>query len=179
VSASALLWDDPLLGIYRKEQKVRFGPGCWRRIGKRYARLKSGLAEQPEGKAGSIRNARALIDLLALKMEAVQAADEACKLRSRAGFARARRLAARAAAATMSFEKAYRKTWYARNKTFGYEVMQIRLAGQTARWRELAMRLKDLEAGRIDSIPELEEKTAAPAGLQGTYHFLATASVYF
>ncbi len=179
MSASALLWDDPLLGIYRKEQEVCFGPGYWRRIEKRYARLKAGLAGRPDGKAGSISNARALIDLLVLKIEANQAVATAYRLHNQAAFANARKLVARVAATTTSFAKAYRKTWYARNKTFGYEVMQIRLAGQTARWHELARRLKDLESGRIDSIPEIEERTAAPAGMQNTYHFLATASVYF
>jgi len=47
-----------------------------------------------------------------------------------------------------------------------------------ARWRELDLRLKDLAGGKIDAIPELEEKTVEIAGVRDKYHFLATASVY-
>ena len=81
--------------------------------------------------------------------------------------------------AVSAFEKSYRQLWYARNKTFGYEVMQIRLAGQAARWRELDLRLKELAGGKNSTIPELEEKTVANVRVKRQYHFLATASVYF
>ena len=91
----------------------------------------------------------------------------------------ARKIIAKLVAAFAKFEQNYRAQWYERNKTFGYEVMQIRLAGQAARWRELDRRLRDLAAGKIKSIPELEEKTVKRAGVHGTYQFLATASVYF
>ncbi len=179
ISASSLLWDDPLLGIYRKEQELHFGRGYWLRIEKHYARLKLRLERYPDGGAGSIANIRSLIGLLMLKIRACRAATEACASGDSKKTARAQRAIARVIGATTDFEKQYRKLWYARNKTFGYEVMQIRLAGQAARWSELDLRLKEFAEGKIAGIPELEERTARPVGIQGSYHFLATASVYF
>jgi hypothetical protein len=179
ISAPALLWDDPLLGIYRKEQETHFGPGYWGRMEKHYRRLEAALAKYPQGAAGDIRLIRRLIMLLRLKIQAGRAVAAAYTLRDRKKTARARKLIGKLIRAVADFEKQYRQLWYDRNKTFGYEVMQIRLAGQAARLAELDRRLKQLAAGEIASIPELEEKTRKPAGFRGTYQFLATASVYF
>ncbi|MDD5677581.1 MAG: beta-N-acetylhexosaminidase [Kiritimatiellae bacterium] len=179
VSATAVLWDDPLLGIYRKDQEVNFGPGFWHRIAKHYRGLETALRKYPDGGAGSIRNIRGLIALLQSKIQANLAVAGAYGTRNKKQLASARKLIAKTIRATADFEKSCRKLWYVRNKTFGYEVMQIRLAGQAARWRELDQRLQDLADEKIDSIPELEEKTVERVGINSTYHFLATASVYF
>jgi len=61
----------------------------------------------------------------------------------------------------------WRRQWLARNKPFGLETLQIRLAGQAARYRELAQRLDDFIKGRIDSIPELTQGAAGDAGSIG------------
>lgn len=120
-----------------------------------------------------------MIALLQIKIQTNLAVAGAYGTRNKKQLADARKLIAKTIRATADFEKNCRKLWYERNKTFGYEVMQIRLAGQAARWRELDRRLQDLAGGKIDSIPELEEKTVEPVGTNSTYRFLATASVYF
>ena len=179
VSAPLVLWDDPLLGIYRKDQAINCGPGFWRRMEKHYGRIKAALSGYPAGNAGNIALVRELAALLRLKIEASLAVEAAYGRRDKRKIAGARKIIAKLVAAFAKFEQNYRAQWYERNKTFGYEVMQIRLAGQAARWRELDRRLRDLAAGKIKSIPELEEKTVKRAGVHGTYQFLATASVYF
>jgi len=179
ISAPALLWDDPLLGIYRKEQEINFGPGFWHRIEKHYGRIETTLNKYPDGGAGSIRNIRELVALLKMKIQTNLAVANAYETRNRKKTANARKLITKMIKAVSAFEKSYRQLWYARNKTFGYEVMQIRLAGQAARWRELDLRLKELAGGKNSTIPELEEKTVANVGVNSQYHFLATASVYF
>jgi hexosaminidase len=178
ISAPALLWDDPLLGIYYKEQEVNFGPDFWQRIKDHYAYIERELQKHPRGRAGNIRLAAGMAGLLKTKISAKLSVDRAYKTRRKEDMAEAKELAAKVVKALQTFEKHYRKQWYERNKTFGYEVMQIRFAGQAARWKELILRLSELEDGEISSIPELEEKTAEPAGVHNSYRFIATASVY-
>lgn len=55
-----------------------------------------------------------------------------------------------------SFHKAYRNLWYKENKTFGFEVHDVRLGGLMQRMKSCAERLQDLYDGKIDSIEELE-----------------------
>ena len=159
VSAAPLLWDDPLLGIYRKDMAAAHGPAHWPKMESHYAAIEAKLQGLPRGGAGDVRLAKELASLLKMK---IRAAASPAVDSSRA-----------MAKATEEFEERYRALWYERNKTFGYEVMQIRLAGQAARWRELARRLESHEA-----ISELDETVAAPAGVNHSYRSLATASVY-
>ena len=52
----------------------------------------------------------------------------------------------------------FRKMWYKSFKPFGFEVIQIRQAGQKARLQEAQLRINDFIAGKIDKIEELEDK---------------------
>lgn len=56
-----------------------------------------------------------------------------------------------------NLEESFRKVWMSHNKSNGYEKIQIRLAGQRERWRELSRRLKELVEGRVTVIPEFDE----------------------
>ena len=78
------------------------------------------------------------------KIRANLSVADAYGTRNKKKLANARKLIAKTIRTVTDFEKSYRKLWYARNKTFGYEVTQIRLAGQAARWREFHLRLKEL-----------------------------------
>ena len=179
VSAEYLLWDDPLLGIYRKDCETVFGTDFWKKQEKRYGEIASRLRDCPEGGAGNVRLAGALANLLALRIRASLTVDEALHQREKAR--EAKDLALTVADAVERFEANYRKQWYRRNKTYGYEVMQIRLAGQAARWKELSRRLQELADGVADTIPEVAERIAEPIGVETEckYRFLATASVDF
>jgi hypothetical protein len=63
-----------------------------------------------------------------------------------------------------------------RNKPQGYEVLQIRLAQQTQRHRELVRRIEELLAGEVNSIPELDDRPVTTHRLPGTWRFLASGS---
>jgi hexosaminidase len=172
ISAPALLWDDPLLGIYRKDRAIEKAPDFWPRMAAHYQTIAARLRGLRRGGAGDLRLAQELASLLADKIETTLAVEQA----PRAPGTRQRVLAL--ARQVERFERHYRAVWYARNKPQGYEVMQIRLAGQAARWRELGRRLQDLADGICDSIPELTERPRVPALPDRTYKSLATASVY-
>jgi len=177
VSAEMLLWDDPLLGIYWKDCETRHGAEFWKTQETRYDEIASRLCDRPEGGAGNVPRARELAALLVKKIRAELLAEEALQQREKAR--EAMDAATAVADAVDEFEVHYREQWYRRNKTFGYEVMQIRLAGQVARWRELSRRLKDLADGATDTIPELTERISEPIGTKCQYRYLATPSTDF
>jgi hypothetical protein len=54
-------------------------------------------------------------------------------------------------------DNSFRTQWLRRNKPFGLEALQIRLAGPARRCQELADRLEELLSGKIESIPEFDE----------------------
>ncbi len=54
--------------------------------------------------------------------------------------------------------ESFRAMWIAVFKPFGFEVMQIRNAGQIARWHELQRTLLEYSSGKLSTIAELDEK---------------------
>jgi len=81
-------------------------------------------------------------------------------------------------AALDRLDEAFRAQWLRRNKPFGLEVIQIRFAGQKRRYQELAQRIGEFLAGRIDRIEELENLPDQPLtnGLRGEYRALAAGT---
>ena len=68
----------------------------------------------------------------------------------------------------------FRDQWFRGYKSYGLEIMQIRLAGLRERYTELARRIGELLDGRIDRIDELELRPET-AGLGETrYRMIAT-----
>lgn len=60
---------------------------------------------------------------------------------------------------TKAFYRAFRHQWFAENKANGFEVHDIRIGGLITRMQSCRDRLADYQAGRIPSIPELDENT--------------------
>ena len=56
------------------------------------------------------------------------------------------------------FYRVYRAHWMAENKVFGLEVVDYHLAGLVARCGAAIERVEDYLAGRVDSLPELEQE---------------------
>ena len=56
------------------------------------------------------------------------------------------------------FYYAYRNQWYTEKKPHGFDVQDIRIGGLMARIKNCCDRLVAYRDGKIDSIPELEEK---------------------
>lgn len=59
---------------------------------------------------------------------------------------------------TEEFHRAFRTQWYTENKPHGFDVQDHRLGGLLQRMRSCMERLQDYRDGRIEAIPELEEK---------------------
>lgn len=55
------------------------------------------------------------------------------------------------------FIVAFRRQWYAENKTFGFSTQELRLGGLRERLVSTAMRLNDYVNGKIERIEELEQ----------------------
>ena len=71
----------------------------------------------------------------------------------------------------------FRKNWMRRNKPFGYEVIQIRLAGLCARYEELETRLGEYLAGTVATIPELDGNLTPPDSYLPGLSYRDTATV--
>ncbi len=56
------------------------------------------------------------------------------------------------------FYQSYRRIWLATNKPYGWELQSVRFAGLTERLKDCRVRILDYLSGKIDCIPELEEK---------------------
>jgi hypothetical protein len=70
----------------------------------------------------------------------------------------------------------WRRGWMRRNKPQGYEVIQLRLAQQATRHRELARRIDELLTGEVTTIPELEDRPREAKGMGVGWRFLASGS---
>ena len=85
--------------------------------------------------------------------------------------------AAEVATACERLETSWRRGWMRRNKPQGYEVLQLRLAQQAIRHREVARRIEELLSGTVTAIPELDERMPEAHGMGGGWRFLASGSV--
>lgn len=171
----AILWDDPLLQIYWKEQASAHGEGYWPRVISMFDELLAAVGDAPSGPpplAGDPAHAHCLLEVLVGKLKLM------CGLR-RANCDAAFRRALLASgdfekldAALAGLEESFRRHWYGRGRVAGFEVMQIRLAGQRRRWEEAKRLLSEGAA-----IAEIDE--AAPSGgVFNQYKFYATASYF-
>ena len=73
---------------------------------------------------------------------------------------------------------AFREQWLRSFKSFGIELMQIRLGGLVERCHELERTLEELTSGAIDAIPELEVTGETIGFLPFTYHEVATGCFF-
>ena len=170
---SAILWDDPLMMIGASSLQAETAPAdsagfvCdWAALPHRLryiSHILSRTPETPEGMGGSIPYARALLDVLLAKIELCNALISAWDNppKQRRGAVRALALKMRTYLTAMeAFAAEHRLMWMSRNRPQGYETIQIRLAGAIERARECMRRTADYGAGRIDTIPELDDALA-------------------
>ncbi|NLB60722.1 MAG: beta-N-acetylhexosaminidase, partial [Lentisphaerae bacterium] len=161
-SGPAVLWDDPLLGIYLHNLRAT-RPAAWAKLDSRYRRLALQLAPwRQETGAGSIEHAWRLANLLALKTRLHRQLCTAYFNQDRRALSRIRRDIPAVMTALAEVADSFRTNWLRRYKPFGLEVLQIRLAGLQARLAELTDRLDDYQAGCIEVIEELEANHRAP-----------------
>ncbi len=179
VNARMLLWDDPLLGMYRRsllarESKRGFDPAAY------YADLATELAAfaaLDTGQAGSVEFAYQLAKTLSLKaavydrLIAAYAGGDKEALRDLAG----KEIQALIAELKTLWER-HRQVWMAQNKAFGFEVQCVRYGGLLLRLEEVAMRIQEYLAGEVAEIEELALPVSPLPEHFGRYRSVATAS---
>ena len=74
--------------------------------------------------------------------------------------------------------EAFRVQWKRNFKSFGMELMQIRLGGLSERYRELGRTLDELVHGQIDSIGELEVMIKPGCFIPHQYYRVATSGFF-
>ena len=164
IRTAGLLWDDPLLGRFHHEG-LAGTEHEWPELARRFGSLSDSLLPFcDEHAAGDLRHAALLADFLHRKVRLRLRVDDAYFRRDRAALGAAIVEIPVLVARLDDLARSWRRQWLERNKPFGLEGLQIRLAGQAARYRELEQRLDDFIAGRIDSIPELKQRSAAATG---------------
>lgn len=180
--AQSILWDDPLLGIHlqhlRTADKNKFeaAEGYFTDLAAQFGQL----AQTDSGQAGSLKHAHLLVELLKQKcgiskrLIAAYSAKDSDALKS---------LQVEIETIQHSIEavsQSFRRIWLYKNKIFGLEVLQIRMAGQKSRFVELSTRIQEFLDGQIESIPELDANLPTAPGshntLSGNYNRIATAS---
>ena len=179
VNTRMLLWDDPLLGMYRRSLLAReswrdFSPAAY------YAGLAKELAafaEQDTGEAGSLTFAHQLAYTLSLKAAAYDELLAAYGGMDKEALADLAETAIPALIAEVkTLWDLHRAVWMAQNKVFGFEVQCVRYGGLLLRLEEVSMRIKQLLSGEIATVEELEVPVVPLPERMGRYHAVATAS---
>ena len=152
-AAKFLLYQDPLTGIFDADAE---GMG----FARTYAALEEefgAYARRGDRWQGLYRFYELLARVLKNKAELgaglCRAYADGDKARLRALSAQARQ----AAADTGELLEAWRSLWMAECRPFGFEVLEVRLAGVQARLRAAAQRAEDYCEGRVARLEELEE----------------------
>ncbi len=68
-----------------------------------------------------------------------------------------------------NFYKTFKTQWYKENKSFGFEVHEVRIGGLILRTKSCMERLTEYVEGKIDRIEELEENTLLPTNEKQEY----------
>jgi cation transport regulator ChaB len=173
-TASAALWDDPLQGVYWKtiEREV------WQKAAEHYGQVVAKLqphsqTAEPVDLAHGFNVARALKETVEIKL----ALDEAYQGRDAKKLQAVRDRIATMVELLDELLTSFRRQWYRRNRTQGFEVIQIRLGGLKQRWLEAALRIGELLAGEIEAIDELDERPASPRNERGEWRSVAAGTV--
>jgi len=180
--AAAILWDDPLLGIYWLAAKAQ-QPDHWKKALTHYRRAAAQIKPHRHiTEPVDLGHAFALGEFLAAKIAFRQHLEEVYQARDEANLKRVAKQARALARLAEGLGETFRRQWLRRNKPFGLEVMQIRLAGVRERFLEAARRIEELASGEIAFIAELEEGLARSqeelkqVWVWGRFRDLATSS---
>ena len=165
IHPASLFWDDPLLGIYWKNECLK-GPEHWTRVLRQFnralRRLKAGRdQEAPIDFAHWCVATKYLRAIIKFRL----ALDTAYATRDTTALAKLQGQARRMPRLLEDCNQSFRRQWMRRNRPEGFETIQNRIGARKQRWLELATRIDELIAGHIDSIPELDEESTHPLTL--------------
>jgi hypothetical protein len=175
LSAAATLWDDPLMGIYHREM-LYFGKDFWQGIAIRYRGIEERLKDHADDRsAGDFGYFLHLLRVLIAKIEFRVRLQEVYRVRDKAALAElANQAADDMVPALEELILLYRRQWKRSYKSFGQEIMQIRLGGLIQRYREVARTITEFVNGEISAIEELENVTPGRGYGDTRYRMLAT-----
>ena len=157
VSASYLIWDDPLQGIVFDGYRRR-NPEFDLILLDLYEELQCILLPGIElAGAGDMEHAANILSLLIKKLEFRGALTAAYEQGDRLALREiAVHMIPAVIAAAAEFDSSFRRQWLAGAKPFGLERIQSRNATLIARLEETALRIREYLDGEIDRIDELE-----------------------
>jgi len=177
--SASLLWDDPLMGMVWNEFPA-MKDGIADTVVNEFRKIMEMVEPHREDKAaGHLNHAWNIANVLVLKLE----------LRKRLLHAYekhdfntlnviAERYIPDVIDAIEGLNDSFREQWLRNFKSYGLELMQIRLAGLAERYRELARVIGELLDGTIDSIPELEVVHQPTGFIDSRYRYVATGGFF-
>ena len=177
-SSSAFFWDDPLLSIYYHNRALQ-QPRHWPKMRAHYKKLITAMTKKAHKNSASedINHAILLAKVLYQKIDICLEFEKAYRNRNAAALKAMGKKILAIIELLDDVDASFRQLWLTRNKPQGLEVLQIRIAGLMRRYEELRQRIKELLAGKIAVIDELEEKPTRPlAKVSGRYRDVATSS---
>ena len=162
-----VLWDDPLYLMIRKNRAAlpkNRGVDYWEAFARHQETAFQKLDALPlREEMIDTRHARNIADILRRKVQLANVMESAYQSGDRSALRACAEEIPQVIAAIGNLQSSFRRQWLRRNRPHGLETMQIRLAGLTERYHELARRLEEFLEGRVDAIPEWEESPGNPA----------------
>ena len=161
-AACSVLWDDPLYGLFYETMKAR-KDGYWDMALEHYTSAAKALRRFSKATAPvDLAHASALAEFMVAKIALRGKLVGAYASRKKPKLASVVKDAKALVKLAEKLEASFRRQWLARNKPFGYEVVQARMGALRQRFLEVATRVKELLSGEIDSIAELDEAANIP-----------------
>ena len=152
--AKYLVYGDPFIGLADKHAGADY-PETYAK----YARYLSDAADRNPEWRYLFDNSAALCRYLSEKLALTQRLKPAYDSGDKAALKALREGALEAAfAAFEQFFETFRKQWYTENKTFGFEVEDLRLGGLRSRFITMMRRIDEYLDGSISELPELAEE---------------------
>jgi hexosaminidase len=152
----SVLWDDPLQALYLRHA-AREGKDALRHAEAHYLEVAASLAGyEGDTLAGDLGHAALLAQVLAAKTGIAARLFDAYAAQDRPALAALAEDIRPVVTLIEALALSFRRRWLACCQPFGLEVIQIRLAGQAARYRELGQRLAEYLAGEVETIAELD-----------------------
>lgn len=179
VEAVSILWDDPLMGIVRRELEA-VSPKIPQLLLDSYQRIMDATAAyRDDTAAGHIDYAWNIANVLTQKIRIRLHLEQAYASRNMAELSD---IASKDIPVLLSaiddLLDAFRVQWKRSFKSYGLELMQIRLGGQTNRYRELKRVIEELIRGEISAIPELDDRTPVNGNNFQKYSHIATGCFF-
>lgn len=165
ITAAAVLWDDPLYGIYYHNIKLK-DADLWEKVREHYLKLSQMLFSIRSD--DYISHAQLLAELFAQKVALRGELEEAYAQKDKKHLSRLDGKIDNIIALYKAVDRSFRNIWLKVNKPQGLDTIQRRLSSLIRRYEELKDRIDDYVAGRIDRIDELEDLPARP--LEGGFH---------